>query len=217
LFLLLVVILPYANLIGVPYIAYRFLIGEPADSRETLHAVKRFWPRVIGFFCVVGLIISPFLLIAFFVTQNYSPTPGEVLPLLGKILALFSLPFGSLLDFCLFGFFRNNDDLSQGLRKTWSLFRHHFWTLSVLSVVIYVLFHVSLFLTAILTVLLQNGFDLTYVGQIHFLNPGLLLINNPLYLFLSGVGSTILIAFSSLVYGSAYLQYSGVNVSKQDL
>src|SRR5687768_11186691 len=72
LFLLLVLILPYANLIGVPYIAYRFLIGEPADSRETLHAVKRFWPRLIGFFCVVGLIISPFLLIAFFVTQNYS-------------------------------------------------------------------------------------------------------------------------------------------------
>jgi hypothetical protein len=197
----------FANTIGVPFLAYRFLIGNPAGIRETFAATREFSARVIGCSCLVLLMTSPILLIAFFVARAYSSTTNEILTLFGAIISLIFLPFGCFLDFCLFGYFGNNDDINQGLKKAWSLLVSHFWTLTTLSVVLSILGRGSLFLATILTLLVQGDLDLTSLREINLLNPGSLLTNNLLYLFISGVGSIILMPFSSLVYGSAYLKY----------
>src|SRR5260221_13746767 len=41
-------ILSFFSYIGVPYLAYCFLIGKPATIQETMSAVKKFSGRVIG-------------------------------------------------------------------------------------------------------------------------------------------------------------------------
>jgi hypothetical protein len=203
-------ILSFINLIGVPYMAYRFLIGDPAGNRETLTAVKAFWSRLIGCSALVLLIISPILLVIFFMARMFSSTPEETRTLYNVIIMLFLLPFGSLLDFGLFGFFHNNDGIGESLKKAWSLFVSHFWTLTILSLILIILIRGANFLAAMLTLLLQNHFDITSLSQINFLNPGVLPSNNPLYLLLSGIGTMILSPFSDLVYGSAYLKYTDV-------
>lgn len=203
----------FANTIGVPFLAYRFLIGNPAGIRETLAATREFSARALGCSCLVLLITSPILFIAIFISRTTSSTPAEWINSYGVILGIFLLPFGSLLDFCLFGYFRNNDGITQSLKKAWSLLVNHFWTLAILSVILSVLFRVSSLLAAILTMLLQSNFDLLSLREINFLNPNRLLTDNLLYLFLSGVGSIILMPFSSLVYGSAYLKYTDAEKS----
>jgi hypothetical protein len=203
------VVFSFANFIGVPYLAYRFLIGNPAGVREALTATKTYWPRVIGCSGLILVIISPVLCILFFVASIYSSDTDRMPSAFAMLIFLFT-PFNSLADFGLFGFFANNDDIGQSLKKAWSLFTSHFWTLTILSVILLILFQGSELLATILTLLLQGDFDLMSLREINLLNPGSLLTNNLLYLFISGVGSIILMPFSSLVYGSAYLKYMDV-------
>jgi hypothetical protein len=203
-------ILFLANAIGVPFMAYRFLIGEPAGNHEVLVAIKKFSARWIGCSCLGLLMISPILLITYFIVGKNSSTPAEWSASYGVLFGLLLLPFGSIFEFCLFGFFANNYDITQSLKKAWSLFTSHFWTLALLSVILDILFRGSSLLSAALTILLQNSFDVTALGQINFLNPGLLLIKNLLYIIISGIFQIVLMPFSALVYGSAYLKYTDV-------
>jgi hypothetical protein len=197
----------FVNLIGVPFLAYRFLIGNPASVRDALTATRTYWPRVIGCSGLVLLIISPIVFILFFVANIFPSIRGETRTIFAMLGLLF-MPFNSIVDFCLFGFFANNDDIGQSLKKAWSLFTSYFWTLAVLSVILSTLLRGSALLAAVLTLLLQSGFDSTSLREINLLTPGLLLTDNILYVFISGVGSIILMPFNSLVHGSAYLKYA---------
>lgn len=201
-------VFPFINIIGVSYLAYRSLTGNPAGVREGLDATRKFWPRVIGCSALVVLIISPILLIAFFIVRIYSPATQGMHFLDHPLAGILLMPFGCLLDFCLFGFFAHNEDIGPGLKKAWSLFTHHFWTLAILSVILSVLVRGSLLLSAVLTLLFENGFEVASLAKINMFNPGFLLRDDLLYMLISGVGQIILGPFSSLVYGSAYLKYA---------
>src|SRR4030095_13419969 len=48
-------ILYYVGYIGVRYLVYCSLIGEPATIQETLFAVRKFFGRVLGCSCIVLL------------------------------------------------------------------------------------------------------------------------------------------------------------------
>jgi hypothetical protein len=199
----------FANFIGVPYLAYRFLIGNPAGVREALTATKKYWPRVIGCSGLVILIICPVLVMLYFVVKIYSPATADT-PRAGfTMISLLVIPFNSIVEFCLFGFFANDDDIGESLKKAWSLFTSHFWTLAILSVILSLLFRGSALLSAVLVMLLENGFDVTSLAKINWLNPALLLTKNILYLAINGVGQIVLMPFNSLVYALAYLKYTG--------
>lgn len=207
---LVILILFLASAIGVPFMAYRSLIGEPASYRETLAAIRKFSLRWIGCSGLGFLMLAPFLIISILLAGIISLTPVQWSPSYGEIIGLLLMPFGSILDFCLFGFFTSNHGIVQTLKQAWSLFTGHYWTLGLLSVILSILLRGSSLLSAVLTVLLQNGIEGTSLGGINLLNPGLLLNKNIIFLSINAVGQITLGPFISLVYGSAYLKYTNV-------
>src|SRR5215207_5173238 len=72
------IILFYVSYIGVPYLAYCFLIGKSVTVPETLSAVKKFSGRVIGCSCLGFLALSPLLFWALAVSINSSTRTLEL-------------------------------------------------------------------------------------------------------------------------------------------
>ena len=204
----------YVSYIGVPYIAYSYLIGKPVTIQETLSAVKKFSGRVIGCSCLGFIALSPLLFWVLAVSINSSTHRLEIPDKV--ILALMPLSvFAALFQFTIVGFFENDWGIRQSLDKAWGLFKSHFGVLAILGLIFAIIFRVYSVLSGILTVLIQSGFDLTFIGTINLLNPSASLSSSLLFVVINGIGQIIFTPLSASVFISAYLKYNNVKLPIQ--
>lgn len=204
----------YVSYIGVPYLAYNYLIGKPVTIQETLSAVKKFSGRVIGCSCLGFLALSPLLFWVLTVSINSSTHRLEISN--NTILALmpFSV-FTALPQFAIVGFFENDWGIRQSLDKAWSLFKSNFSVLAILGLLLITVFRIYSVLSGILTILIQSGFDLTSISNLNALNPFASLSKNLLFVLINGVGQMIFTPLSVSIFISAYLKYNDVRVPFQ--
>jgi hypothetical protein len=208
------IILFYVSYIGVPYLTYCFLIGEPATIQETLSAVKKFAGRVIGCSCLGFLVLSPLFFWAIAVSINSST---RTLEFSNKTLLVF-LPFSiftALWQFTVVAFFENDWGIRQSLDKAWNLFKSHFGVLAILGLILTIIFRMYSALSGTLAVLIQSGFDITSVSNLNMLNPSASLSKNLLFGLIDGIGQAILTPLSASIFISAYLKYSVVKLPFQ--
>lgn len=205
------IILSYISYIGVPYLAYSFLIGKSVSTQETLFAVKKFSGRVLGCSCLGLLLLSPLMFWILAVSINSSThTIGfsnkTMIPLL-----LVSI-FAALPQFTMVVFFENDWGIRKSIEKAWNLFISHFGVLAILGLILAIILKVYSAATGILTVLIQSGFDITSISKLNLFIPSASLNTNLLFLLLNGIGLIIYIPFSASIFISAYLKYSDVKL-----
>jgi hypothetical protein len=205
------IVLFYVSYIGVPYLAYCFLIGKSVTIQETLSAVKKFAGRVIGCSCLGFLALSPLLFWVLAISINSST---RTLELSNKtILALLPLSiFTALWQFTLVAFFENDWGIRQSLDRAWNLFKGHFGVLAILGLILTIVFKVYSAMSGTLTILIQSGFDATSINDLNMFNPSASLSKNVLFVLINGIGETILTTLSASVFISAYLKYSDVKL-----
>jgi len=211
---LILMILFYVSYIGVPYLAYRFLIGKPATIQETLSAVKKISGRVLGCSFLGFLVVSPFLFWALVVSINSSTRSIE----LSNTTLLAFLPlsiFYALWQFTLVGFFENDWGIRQSLGRAWGLFKNYFGVLAVIGLLLTITFRAYSALSGTLTVLIQSGFDLSSVSTINLLNPSASLGTNLLFVLINGIGQIVFIPLSASIFISAYLKYNDARLPSQ--
>lgn len=204
----------YVSYIGVPYLAYNFLIGKSVTVQETLSAVKKFSGRVIGCSCLGFLAMSPILFWVLVVSINSSTHRLEISN--NTILALMPLSvFTALFQFTIVGFFENDCGVRQSLDKAWSLFKNHFGVLAILGLILAIIFRVYFVLSGVLTVLIQSGFETTSISNLNVLNPSTSLSKNLLFVLINGIGQIIFTPLSASIFISAYLKYNDVKLPFQ--
>ena len=203
------VFLYLVSFIGVPYLAYSFLVGKPVTVKETLSAVRKFAGRVIGCSCLVLLIVAPCILLTFAISMDRTPQSPQISNRALIIFQLFSL-FGAVTEFSMFGFFAKNSGIRQALRDAWALFTAHFRVLATLGLIMALILSISNTAVGMLTVLFQSGFELTSLSEFNYINPSASLYDNKLFVLISGIGQTILAPFNASVFALAYLKYSRI-------
>jgi hypothetical protein len=197
----------YVSYIGVPYLAYSYLIGKPVSIQETLSAVKKFSGRVIGCSCLGFLVISPILFWVLVISINNSTHRLEISN--NTILALMPLSvFAALIQFTIVGFFENDWGIRKSLGQAWGLFKSHFGVLAILGLILAIIFRVYSVVSGVLTVLIQSGFDLTSISNLNVLNPSTSLSKNLLFVLINGIGQIVFTPLSALIFVSAYLKYN---------
>jgi len=205
------VLLFYVSYIGVPYLAYTFLVGKPVTIRETLSAVKKFSGRVIGCSCLGFLAISPILFWLLIASINSSTHKLEIPNYTVLILMPLSV-FAALVQFTIVGFFENNWSIRQSLGKAWLLFRSHFGVLAILGLILAIIFRAYSVVSGILTVLIQSGFDLTSISNLNVLNLSVSLSKDLLFILINGIGQIVFTPLSTSIFVSAYLKYNNVEL-----
>jgi hypothetical protein len=205
------IILFLANLIGVPYLAYHYLIGNSPTIQETLSAVKKFSGRVIGCSCLGVLALLP---IIFWALATSTDSSTRTLDYSNKINLVF-LPlsiFSALGQFTFIAFFENDWGIRQSLDKAWYLFKSRFSVLAILGLILAIILKTFSAISGILTVLIQSGFDIASINNFNIFNPFTLLNNNLLFVLINGIGQIIFTPLSASIYVSAYLKYSDVKL-----
>lgn len=204
---LLFLVLFFISDIGVPYLAYCFLIGKSVSIKETLFAVKKIWGRVLGCSCLGFLALSPLIIWIFAVSINRT---SHTIEFSNKTMIPFLLAsvFTALPEFTIVVFFENNWGIQKSLEKAWNLFISHFSVLAMLGLILTIIFKLYSAASGILTVLIQSGFDITSISNLNLLNPSASLNRNVLFLLINGIGQIIYIPFSTSIFISAYLKYS---------
>ncbi len=199
--------LSFVSTVGVPYLAYCYLIGKSVTIQETLSAVKKFSGRVIGCSCLAFLALSPLVFWVLAVSINSST---HTLELSNKaILALLSPSiFTALWHFTVVSFFENDWGIRQSLDKAWNLFKSHFGVLAILGLTLAIIFRAYSAMSGMATVLIQSGFDLTSISNLNILNPFTSLYKNLLFILINGIGQIIFTPLSASIFISAYLKYS---------
>jgi len=182
------IILIYISFIGVPYLAYCFLIGKSATIQETLSAAEKFSGRVIGCSCLGIIAFSPVFLLALAVSTNNST------------------------QFTIVSFFENDWGIRQSLDKAWHLFKSNFGALSILGLILVITFRAYSAMSITLTVLIQSGFDITSISNLNMFIPSTSLSKNLLFVLINGIGQTIFTPLSASIFISAYLKYSDVKL-----
>ncbi len=208
---LIFIILSFASIVGVPYLAYRYLIGNSATIQETISAVKKFSGRVIGCSCLGFLSLSP---IFFWVLATSTDGSTRTLEFSNKInLVLLPLSiFAALGQFTFVAFFENDWGIRQSLDKAWNLFKNHFSVLTILGLILAIIFKSYSTISGIFTVLIQSGFDMATINNFNIFNPFASLSKNLLFVLLNGIGQIIFTPLSASIYISAYLKYSDVKL-----
>jgi hypothetical protein len=206
--------LSLVGFIGIPYLAYCFSIGTPANVQDTLSAVRKFSARVIGCSCLGLIILVPCLFLAFTISTN---TSTQTLSTSNKfILMLFPLSiFSALWYFSFFGFFVNDSGVRKNLKSAWALFTAHFGVLAILGIILMIIFKIFSVAAGISTLLIQSGFDITSLSKLDYINPSMTLSRNILFILINGLGQTIFSVFGASVFALAYLKYSGVKTQRQ--
>ena len=203
--------LSLTSIIGVPYLAYHYLIGNTATIPETLSAVKKFSSRVIGCSCLGVLALSP---IIFWALATSIDSSTRILEYSNKINLIF-LPlsvFSALGQFTFFVFFENDWGIRQSLDKAWNLFKSHFSVLAILGLILAIIFKAYSAISGTLTLLIQSGFDMESINNFSILNPFASLNKNLLFVLINGIGQIIFTPLSASIYVSAYLKYSDVKL-----
>ena len=208
---ILFLVLFFISDIGVPYLAYCFLIGKSVTIQETLFAVRKFLGRVLGCSCLGLLLLSPLMFWILAVSINSSTHTIEfsdktMIPL------LLGSTFAALPQFTMVVFFENDWGIRKSIEKAWNLFISHFGVLAMLGLILAIILKVYSAATGILTVLIQSGFDITSISKLNLFNPSASLNRNILFLLLNGIGLIIYIPFSASIFISAYLKYSDVKL-----
>ncbi|MAT41392.1 MAG: hypothetical protein CL609_03550 [Anaerolineaceae bacterium] len=204
-------ILYFVSIIGVPYLAYRFLIGESATIQETLSAVKKFFGRALGCTCLGVLVLSPIFLWVLATSIDRSIRGLEYSDYINLVFLPLSI-FSSLWTFTFAAFFENDWGIRKSLDKAWKLFKSHFSVLAVLGLMLEIIFYAFSILSDILTVLIQSGFDITTINNFNIFNPTALLNKNLLFVLINGIGQIIFTPLRASIYVSAYLKYSNVKL-----
>jgi hypothetical protein len=204
----------YVSYIGVPYLAYSYLIGKPVSIQETLSAVKKFSGRVLGCSCLGFLAISPILFWVLSASINNSTHRLEMSS--STILALMSLSvFAALTQFTIVGFFENDWGIRKSLGQAWGLFKSHFGVLAILGLILAIIFRIYSVVSGVSTVLIQSGFDLTSLSNLNILNPSASLSKNLLFVLINGIGQIVFTPLSASIFVSAYLKYNNVELPFQ--
>lgn len=205
------IILSFISIIGVPYLAYRFLIGDSATIQETLSAVKKFSGRVIGCSCLGVLALSPIFFLVLATSTDSSTRTPEISNKINLVFLPLSI-FAALWQFTFIAFFENDWGIRQSLDKAWSLFKGHFSVLAILGLILAIIFKVFSTISGILTVLIQSGFDVASINNFNIFNPFASLNKNLLFILINGIGQIIFTPLSASIYVSAYLKYSDVKL-----
>jgi hypothetical protein len=108
------IILSFIGTIGVPYVAYRSLIGAPATIQETLSAVKKFSGRVIGCSCLGFLAISPIIFWILATSIDYSTRTLKLPNNINLVILPLSI-FTALGQFTIITFFEKDWGIRQSL------------------------------------------------------------------------------------------------------
>ena len=206
-----VIILSFLSIIGVPYLAYCYLIGKSPTIQETLSAINKFFGRVIGCSCLGFLALSPLF---FWVLATSINTSTHTLELSNKTIFVFSLLwiFSALSQFTFAAFFENDWGIRQSLDKAWNLFKSHFGVLALLGLILAIIFRTYSAISGILTVLIQSGSETISIGNLNVFNPSASLNRNLLFILISGACQTIFTPWSASIFISAYLKYSDVKL-----
>jgi len=205
------IILIYISFIGVPYLAYCFLIGKSATIQETLSAAEKFSGRVIGCSCLGIIAFSPVFLLALAVSTNNSTHALQLSNKTILILLPFSI-FAAVPQFTIVSFFENDWGIRQSLDKAWHLFKSNFGALSILGLILVITFRAYSAMSITLTVLIQSGFDITSISNLNMFIPSTSLSKNLLFVLINGIGQTIFTPLSASIFISAYLKYSDVKL-----
>ena len=203
--------LSLVSYIGVPYIAYCYLLGKSVNIKETLFAIRKFAGRIIGCSCLAFLVLSPCIFFAIGTSMDNTTKPPQISNQAFLILLPLSL-FSAMVDFSMFGFFANNSGIRRSLRDAWALFTAHFSVLATLGIVMTIMIGISNAASGILTMLIQSGFDTASLSELNYINPSTSLNDNILFVFLSGISQTIFVPFSASVFAVAYLKYSKIEI-----
>ncbi len=208
---ILFLILFFVSDIGIPYLAYCFLIGKSATIQETLFAVRKFFGRVLGCSCLGLLALSPLLFWILAVSINSST---HTLQFSNKTILPFLLIsiFAALPQFTMVAIFENDWGILKSLEKAWNLFTSHFGVLAILGLILTITIKLYSAASGILTVLIQSGFDIPSISKLNLFNPSISLKHNALYLLINGIGLTIFTPLSASIFISAYLKYSDVKL-----
>src|SRR5688572_17975240 len=112
-------ILTFISSIGVPYLAFCLLIGKPITIQQTLQAVKKFSSRIIGYNILIGLIFSPFLCLAIYISIDNSNATPILDP--DKLILIFfpQSIFSAMWNFIDLGFFSDDLKIKQSISKAW--------------------------------------------------------------------------------------------------
>ena len=208
----LLLILLFLSLIGVPYAAYCFSIGKIVDVDETLDAVMKFAWRMIGVFGLVSLMLLPFMCLVFAFSRNAPTAP----PHMYDRATLLSLPlalFTGTWDFTMFELFANDRGIRESIKKAWELFTSHFRTLAILGIIMALLIRFFAILSGIFTVLIQSGFDMTALSDINYINPSATLGTSVLFVLMNGIAQIVITPFNLATFALAYVKYTGVKTS----
>ncbi|PKN92689.1 MAG: hypothetical protein CVU44_13595 [Chloroflexi bacterium HGW-Chloroflexi-6] len=206
------IILSFISTIGVPYVAYRSLIGAPATIQETLLAVKKFSGRVIGCSCLGLLVLSPIIFWILATSIDNSTRTLEISNNINLVILPLSI-FTALGQFTIITFFEKDWGIRQSLAKAWNLFTSHFCVLAILGLILTVIFNVYLVISGLLTVLIQSGFDIASISNFNMLAPQASLSKNVLFVLLNGIGQIVFVPLRAFIFVSAYLKYSDVKLS----
>jgi hypothetical protein len=209
--IVLILILFFISLTGVPYAAYCFSIGKKVDAGETLSAIKKYAWRLLCSNCLVFLVLLPFMCLALVFTLNTSPESSQI-----TVRWIFMLPlalFTGMWDFTMFELFANDRGIQESMKNAWGLFTAHFSTLAILGMIIPIVFRFFDIFSGIFTVLIQSGFDMTALRDINFLNPSASLGTNLLFVFMNGIAQIVITPFISSAFALAYVKYAGVKTS----
>lgn len=204
-------VLSLTSIIGVPYLAYHYLIGSSATIQETLSAVRKFSSRVIGCSCLGVLALSPIFFWALATSIDSSTRSLEI----SNKINLVSLPlsiFAAFGQFTFVAFFENDWGIRKSLDKAWGLFKNHFSILAILGLILIIIFKAFSAISGILTVLLQSGFDIASINSFDIFNPFASLNKNLLFVLINGIAQIIFTPLSTSIYVSAYLKYSDVKL-----
>lgn len=208
------IILSFISTIGVPFLAYRSLIGAPATIQETLSAVKKFSGRVIGCSCLGLLALSPIIFWILATSIDNSTRTLELSNNINLVILPLSI-FAALGQFTITTFFEKDWGIRQSLAQAWNLFTSHFGVLAILGLILTVIFNVYLVMSGILTVLIQSGFDIASINNLNMFAPQAYLNKNLLFVLITGIGQIIFIPLSASIFISAYLKYSDVKLPPQ--
>jgi hypothetical protein len=201
--------LGFVSSIGVQYLAYCFSISETVTItiQETLSAVRKFARKIIGFYILFYLLLSPFLCWVIFVSINKSTHSLQIANETFLAYSPISI-FGPIWAFIIFGFFANDLSIWQSIKKSWMLFTNHFVVLIVLGLILTVILKTGFAASAALTALIQSGFDTASLDKVNFINPFTYFNKNVLFTLINGIFQMIFLPFCTSVFASAYLKYN---------
>lgn len=199
------------SLISVPYLAYRYSFNESVSIKEVLAATKRYFWKILGFSFLSVLILSPCILFVgiIYINSIIQPTNSS------NYVVLFFIPFSifsAMGYFPIVSIYANSWGVRKSIIESWKIFIKHFGVLAIIGLLAALFYRLIYIIAGLSTVLFTPSFDTNGTSNFNYLDPYVSLYNNLLFTVLIVIGQVIWTPFTTSVFVSAYLKFSGSKV-----